>query len=115
MKKYGFSLFIFLSIAIIILGLIFLLLDKKAFVPGFVNDTQENWIWNGWAIMLVGLGMLLFGFFIKWIIRREQSDNQQTIDLPPLEFVDDTTSISHRPDKNTYIVKLDQKKSRKKL
>ena len=95
MRKYGFRIFVFSSIAIIVLGLLFLLFDKKTYFPGVVLGISENQFWDGKGIIVMGSVMLLFGLLLKWVIKRDKSDNGNDINLPPpTEFVDDTNRIS---------------------
>jgi len=108
MKKRNFKIYVFLSVAIIILGLFLLLYDKKVFVPGSLTETPENWLWNGWIIMFVGMAMLLHGLFIKWTISKERSRNQSTTDPPSTELIENTIYFSDKSDKDTYSIKLNQ-------
>ena len=50
MVKRNFLIFVLLSLTIVLMGVIFLFLDKDMFIPGFTNDTRENIIVNGWPI-----------------------------------------------------------------
>ena len=81
-KKHGFKIFVFLSIAIIVLGLLFLLFDKKTYFPGVVFGISENQFWDGRGMIVMGSVMLLFGLLLKWVIKRDKSDNGNDINLP---------------------------------
>ena len=88
MVKRNFLIFVLLSLTIVLMGVIFLFLDKDMFIPGFTNDTRENIIVNGWPIVVIGLVMLLTGLLGKWSTNNDQRKNKDIKYPPPTEEVD---------------------------
>ena len=88
MVKRNFLVFVLLSLVIVLVGVIFLFLDKEIFIPAFTNDTGENIIVNGWPIVVIGLVMLLFGLLIKWSVRNDRSKNDAMGDPSTTELID---------------------------
>ena len=87
MEKRNLTIFIYLSIFIVLLGSIFLFLDKDIFIPGFTNDTKQDIIVNGWPIVAIGVVMLLIGLLGK-LSDNDQRKNKDIKHLPPTEFFD---------------------------
>jgi hypothetical protein len=88
MIKRNFLIFVLLSLTIVLIGVIFLILDKDMFIPGFTNDTKENIIVNGWPIVVIGVVMLLIGLLGKWSDNNDQRKNKDIRYPPPMEEVD---------------------------
>ena len=89
MKKRNFLIFVLLSLLIVLLGVIFLLIDEKVFIPGFTNDTRENIIVDGWPIVVIGLVMLSVGLLGKWSDSNDQRKNSDARYPPPSEYFDE--------------------------
>ena len=88
MAKRNLTIFVFLSLFIVLLGVIFLFLDKDIFIPGFINDSHENVNVNGWPIVVIGVVMLLMGLLGKWSDNNDQRKNKDIKYPPPTEFFD---------------------------
>ena len=87
MAKRNFLIFIFLSLTIVLMGIIFIFLDKDIFIPGFTNDTKEDIIVNGWPIVVIGSVMLLFGLLMRWSDTNDRNKNKDIKYPPPTEEI----------------------------
>jgi len=86
--KRGWIIFIGSCTLLSVLGLLFLLFDKKIFIPAHVNDTDQNIIVNGWPIVVIGIVSLLFGLLIKWAANNEKPVSTGPEEPPRTELVD---------------------------
>ena len=86
--KRGWIMFISSCLFISFLGFLFLLFDKKIFIPGFINDSGQNIIVNGWPIVVIGIVSLLFGLMIKWAANNEKTESSGPGEPPRTELVD---------------------------
>jgi hypothetical protein len=71
MSKNAFRYFILSASIVILIGIVLQIADKNIF---FYKD-PEKWTGSsflaGWAIMAIGAVMLLMGFFLRWIVKKE--------------------------------------------
>jgi hypothetical protein len=74
MAKRNFLIFVILSSVVIITGIAYTLFDKKIYIPGYMVDSAKDGNFGGWAIIAMGIGMLLMGFFVKWLSNRENME-----------------------------------------
>jgi len=88
MRKRNFAVFVFLSLLIVLMGVVFLFLDKDIFIPGFTNDTKEDIIVDGWPIVVIGAVMLFIGLLGKWSDYNDQRKNKDIKYPPPTEEID---------------------------
>jgi len=86
--KRGWIVFIASCLFISILGLLFLLFDKKIFIPGFINDSRQDIIVNGWPIVVIGVVSFLFGLLLKWAANNEKPVSTGTGEPPRTELID---------------------------
>jgi len=86
MAKRNFTIFVLLGVTIVLIGVIFLLLGKDMFIPGFVSDSEDISV-NGWPIVIIGVAMLFMGLLMKWSGANDQRKNKDIKYPPPTEEV----------------------------
>ena len=86
--KRGWIIFIGSCTLVSVLGLLFLLIDKKIFIPGFINDSGQDILVNGWPIVVIGIVSLLLGLLIKWAANNERPVSTGPEEPPRTELVD---------------------------
>ncbi len=80
-ERRGWIVYVVSCLFISLLGTLFLLFDKKIFIPGFINESHDIVV-NGWPIVVIGIVCLLFGVLIKWSINNEK-DRSSVVGEPP--------------------------------